>query len=904
MGAFTHSPSCMPISTLYMTELEQNNPVSALLFQKAFIGKKLISYDESLSPRIPSTIQASPGLVQHPSYPRGYKVTDFRVSTQIPLSDNSEQIEHSVGFNVDVGTLLKEGRLQEAVHILHLKDRRGNRTDCVTYSRLLKECAKVKALAEGKRVHAHMIKSGIEPDLILLNSLVNMYAKCGSLLDAHLVFNYMAEKDLFSWNALISCYAQNGEGDEAVKLFCQMQWMGVKPNEFTFGSVLTACASPEYLEQGKQVFTLIVKDGYMSDVYVGSALVDMYAKCGNMVDARSLFDKMPERDVVSWTGMITRYAQNEQGEEALKLFQEMQQAGVKADRFSLASVLCACANLEALDQGKQVHAGIIKSGIESDVYVGSVLVDMYAKCADGGSMVDARKLFDRICERNVVTWTAIIAGYAQNSGHGKEAIKLFYKMKLAGVKPNHFTFASVLKACTSLPDLEHGKQIYAHIIKTGSQLDISVGSALVAMYARCGSIKDARREFNKMLERNVASWNGQNNHAKESYKKFNKPKQVGMKSDKFTFASILSACASIAALDQGMQLHARILKTGFQSDISVGNTIVTMYSRCGSIEDSYEVFKNMIERNVISWNAIIRGYAQHGYGKEALQLFEQMQRAGVKPNHITFVGVLSACSHVGLVKDGRQYFVSMTRDHGIMPRLEHYACMIDLLGRAGHLNEAENFINEMPFEPDAVIWRTLLGACRIHGNIDIGKRAAECLLELEPQEPAPYVLLSNMYAAAGRWDAVAKVRKTMRGRQLTKETGCSWIEIKNRVHTFFVRDRSHPLTEEIYAKLDDLTMQMKDTGYVPDTNFVLRDVEEEQKEQFLCHHSERLAIAFGLIITPPGTLIRIFKNLRVCGDCHTATKCMSKIVGREIVVRDANRFHHFKDGLCSCGDYW
>jgi pentatricopeptide repeat protein len=329
-----------------------------------------------------------------------------------------------------------------------------------------------------------------------------------------------------------------------------------------------------------------------------------------------------------------------------------------------------------------------------------------------------------------------------------------------------------------------------------------------------------------------------------------------------------------------------------------------MYSKCGSIEDAFQTFDVMSERNVISWNAMIAGCAQHGCGKEALKLFAQMPQAGIEPDHISFVSALSACSHSGLVDEGLQLFDSMCRDYCIAPREVHYACMIDLLGRAGRLDEARDFMKTIPFAPDAYVWGALLGACRLYGNIDLGKHAAECLFQLEPHNAAKYVLLSNIYAAAGRWDDVAKVRKIMKDRGVQKQPGCSWIEVKNKVHTFMVEDKSHPQTEEIYSTLEELARQMEAAGYVPDTNFVLHDVEMEQKEHSLYHHSEKLAIAFGLISTLPGLPVRIIKNLRVCGDCHTATKFISKIVEREIIIRDANRFHHFKDGLCSCGDYW
>jgi pentatricopeptide repeat protein len=346
------------------------------------------------------------------------------------------------------------------------------------------------------------------------------------------------------------------------------------------------------------------------------------------------------------------------------------------------------------------------------------------------------------------------------------------------------------------------------------------------------------------------------------------------------------------------------VKTGFELDVVVGSALVDMYAKCGSIDEASNVFNKMPERNIVTWTVIIIGYAQHGYAQEVLKLFSQMQDTGMKPDHVTFVGILSACSRAGLVNEGCNYFNSMSQDYGVNPRPEHFACMVDLLGRAGHLTEAKDFIEKMPFEPSISVWQSLLGACRIHGNMELGKYAAERLLELEPHDSATYVLLSNIYAAANRWDDVARVRKMMKDRGVKKEPGRSWTNVNNTVHEFISDDSSHPQAEEIYKMLQRLSNQMKDAGYVPNTDFVLHDIEKEQKENSLSHHSEKLAIAFGLIKTPPGAPIRIMKNLRVCGDCHIATKFISKIVCREIIVRDATRFHHFKNGLCSCGDYW
>eukprot|EP01018_Ginkgo_biloba_P022102 Gb_10152 [translate_table: standard] len=698
--------------------------------------------------------------------------------------------------------LCKKGQLKEAVEILH---QTCIRADFSTYDFLLRECATVKCLADGKKVHGHMMRTGYQPGMFLGNNVIDMYVKCGSVWDARQVFDKMPQRNNVSWNAMITAYSQQGHGKEALKHFYQMVAEGMRPDLFTFASLLRACASLAAIEQGRQAHAYFIKTGLEINIFVGGALVDMYAKCGCIEDARYVFDRMPTLDVVLWTAMIVGYTQNEHGEKALKLFCEMQWTDIIPNPYTFASVFSACANLAALAHGQQVHANVIKTGFESYNSVQTGLVSMYAKCR---KIEDAHKVFDKMSEQSVVSWTAMISGYAQN-GYGEEALALFCQMQHTGTKPNQFTLASALMACAILAGLEQGKQVHCHILKTGLESNIFVGSALVDMYAKCGSIDDARIAFNKISE-----W------------------------------------------------------------------------------------------DIVSWNAMIVGYAQNGFGKETFQLFEEMQHAGMKPDHITFVGVLSACSHMGLLNEGRYFFDSMNHDYDITPTMGHYACMVDLLGRAGHLAEAEDLICGMPLKADAVIWRTLLGACRVHGNVDIGKHAAERVIELEPENVATYVLLSNIYAAAGRWDDVAKVRSMMKDRRVKKEPGLSWIEVQSKVHAFVAGDESHPQSKEIYEKLERLTGQMKEAGYVPDTTFVLQDVGQEQKENSLYHHSEKLAIAFGLIGTPPGSPIRVVKNLRMCGDCHTAIKLISKIVEREIIVRDANRFHHFKNELCSCGDYW
>eukprot|EP01018_Ginkgo_biloba_P002781 Gb_22740 [translate_table: standard] len=834
-------------------------------------------------------------------------------------------------FPEDVRTLCKQGRLKEALNILHATDQS---VDSSTYACLLQMCIKKKTLSEGKLTHAHMHERRFMADNFLQNTLVNMYAKCGSLVDARRVFDQMPERDEFSWTVMIAAYSKHGFAEEALALFRQMQRTGMQPDQFIFASVLPACTS---LSAVKDVHEEIIRCGFQSDVFVGSALVDMYAKCGSVRCARHAFDKMPQRDVVSWNAIIAAYARDGFSEEALTLFYHMQRTGFQPNQFTFASVLPACANLAALEQGIEIHEEIIRSGFQSDVFVVNALIDVYAKC---GSMDKAADLFDKLHQPDVVSWTAMIAGCVHN-GDGEKALKLFRQMQFAGVKPNPKTFASVLPACANLAALEQGIEIHDEIIKSGSESDVYVESALVDMYAKCGRIEKARGVFDKMPQRNAVSWTtmisgyAQNGHVDEALKLFQKiPKRelvswtamiagctqngrsvealelfqqmklAGVKPDGKTFASVLPACANLAALEQGREIHEEIIASGFQSDVFVVNALVDMYAKCGSIEKARNLFDKMHERDVISWTVMISGYAMHGRGKEALKLFEQMQLSGMNPNNVTLVCVLSACCHAGLVDEGRQYFGCMSQFYHVTPEMEHYSCMVDLLGRAGHLDEAHNFINQMPVKPDPTVWACLLSACRLHNNIELGECVADHLFELDPKNAAPYVLLSNIYATAGRWDDIEKVRTMMKVRKVKKTAGCSWIEVNKQVHAFFAGDRSHPYIQKIYAKLEKLSRQMKAEGYVPDKRFVLNDVEEEQKEQILCHHSEKLAIAFGLIKTSPGTTIRVIKNLRVCGDCHSATKFISKIVAREINVRDANRYHHFKDGQCSCGDYW
>ncbi|XP_059069664.1 pentatricopeptide repeat-containing protein At1g11290, chloroplastic-like isoform X1 [Cryptomeria japonica] len=792
--------------------------------------------------------------------------------------------------------------LREALHILLTihKPPVGNST-------FLQTSIVKNALSQEKKVHSFIAhrRFAFATRLTFRNKLIYLYGKCGSLVDARKIFDRMRERDSVSWNTIIAAYRRHGYPQEAITLFHHMQQTGFQPDQVTFASVLPACAKMGALEQGMDIHQSIKDRGILSDV-VATALLDMYAKCGSIDKARELFDGLPQRNVVSWTAMIAGYAQNGFVEKALETFKQMQSAGVKPNFMTIATILPACAKMGDLEQGMDIHRSIKDRGILSDVVVATALVDMYAKC---GSINKARELFDRMPERNVVSWTAMIAGYAQN-GFVEKALDTFKQMKLAGIKPNSTTFASILPACAKMGALELGMDIHQSITDRGILLGIVLANALLDMYAKCGNMDKARELFDTMPQRDVISWTAmiagyaQNGFVEKALETFKQMQLAGVEPDSTTFASILPACAKIGALEQGMYIHQNIKDRRILSDVIVATALVDMYAKCGSIDKAHALFDRMPERDVISWNAMIAGYAQNGFYKDAFKMFESMQHSGINPNIVSFACVLCACSHAGLVDEGCAYFNHMSNLYCITPTVDHYVCMVDLLARAGYLEDTLNFIIKMPVKSVVVVWMCFLGACRSHMNIGLGVFTAMLLFDLDPRSAATYVILSNIYAEVGRWDEAQMVRRLMKDRGIKKIPGCSWIESHNMVHAFCVGDRSHPQTKEIYAKLEKLAGEMKAAGYFPDSKRLLNAVEEEEKELFLCHHSEKLAIAFGLLITSFGTTIRIVKNLRVCVDCHTATKFISKIVAREIIVRDASRFHYFKQGQCSCGDYW
>eukprot|EP01018_Ginkgo_biloba_P034802 Gb_21843 [translate_table: standard] len=831
-------------------------------------------------------------LFQHMFAIQGRTNTSSAVKTEVANGNGNANGNNTTSSPGNVRTPCKQGQLKEALEVLHFMNPPGIPVNPSNYASLLHGCANKKTLTEGKLVHAHIIQSGFEwEDIFLGNTLVNMYAKCSNLADARRVLDQMPKRNVVSWTVMIAAYAKHGYGEEALTLFDQMQRSGIQPNQFTFAGVVLACPSLAALEK---VHEEITKSGFQSNVFVGNVLVDMYVKCGSIDHARHVFDKMPhpdvvswntmiagyaqnghvdeamklfqnmpERDVISWTAMIAGYAQNGHVDEALKLFQKMPKRDVVAWNTMIAgyaengqldkalklfqkmpeqnvvswnTLIAGYARHGHVDEALRLFhkmpirdivswtamiAGYAENGQvdealklfqkmpKRDVVAWNVMIQVYTQ---NGRVDEALKLFQKMPERDVVSWNAMIAGYLGN-GQVDQALKLFQKMPernivswntmISGYARNG-NVIEALKLFQKIPkrDVVSWNAMIAAFAHNGHvdkalklfqkmpEKDTISWNSMVAGYAQNGQVNEALKLFQKMPDRDVVSWNAiisgyaQNGHGEEALKLYRQKRVAGVKPNSETFAIILSACAHLAALEQGTVVHKDIIRSGFNSDVFVGSALVDMYAKCGSIEDASKVFEEMPKRDVVSWNAMIIGYAMHGWGKEALQLFEQMQRSGTIPDYVTFVGVLSACCHAGFVDDGQLYFHCMIQYYHITPSMEHYCCMVDLLGRAGRLNEAQDFINKMPIKPDAAVWVSLLGACRIHNKVELGECVARHLFEFDPENTAAYALLSNIYAGAGRWNDIEKVQKMMKDRHVIKNPGCSWIGVNNQVYVF------------------------------------------------------------------------------------------------------------------------
>ncbi|KAF9619204.1 hypothetical protein IFM89_005758 [Coptis chinensis] len=567
--------------------------------------------------------------------------------------------------------------------------------------------------------------------------------------------------------------------------------------------------------------------------------------------------------------------------------------------------------ISTLTQAMQLHAHIIKTGNEDNHNILSLSkLFNFTALSHSGNLSYARKIFDSLPRPNSYFWNTIIRAYAKST-EPEQALHLFLSMQHKDHKPDKFTYPFILKSCACLRKVDEGKQFHALVYKTGLQSDRYIQNSLIHMYCYCGESDCATRVFEQMSNKDVVTWTSiidgcvDDNRSTEALKLFGRMQEEGIEPNDATVVSVLRACADVGALDTGRKVHQIVAQKRI-SKANVGTALVDMYSKCGCIDSALQVFETIEQKDAYAWTAMISGLASHGMSEKAINFFEQMVELNVKPDVRTITAVLSACRNSAWVQQGYSYFNNMEKRFGIRPTIQHYGCMVDLLARVGHLKEAELFIKRMPIEPDSVVWRNLIWACKMHGDHDRGDRLMNQnqLLQMDSSDSGSYVLYGNVYASNGNWCEKAKVRELINKKGLTKPKGSSRIEVKGIIHKFFAGDTEHPQAENIYKKLDEIADQLSTVGYQPKISEVMLDIEDEEKAFQLHHHSEKLAVAFALISTKIDTRIHIVKNLRSCEDCHSVMKLISKMYEREIIIRDRIRFHHFKNGNCSCGDYW
>ncbi|KAM1022650.1 hypothetical protein ACFX2I_043538 [Malus domestica] len=815
---------------------------------------------------------------------------------------------------------------------------------------LLRSCSNLREFAP---IHARLITTNLIRDPFTASHALWFFITIKHSHHAHQIFSQTHETETVICNTLMENKLRNGAFRDVLVTYCYMVSEGVPLDASTFHFLIHAYSRLLAFRHGTEIHGRILKNGLGDNRSLVKNLMGLYSKCGKLDEVRQLFEVFPERDVVSWNTMISCNVRMGMCYEALSLFQEMQADGVKPDGITMLSLVLACAKLRDLETGEELHRYIEENGLEIGGNLMNCMVDMYVKCGRmdkalelvgrGSSEIDvvlgtimvggyvksneicaARLLFDQMAEKNLISWMTMISGYVQG-GYYKESLELFRQMRETDLIPDDVLMVTVLSACVHVGDSGLGRSIHGLVVKYGMNVERFLGNALIDLYAKCerlseaclvfeqlpcksviswnsmldafcrsGDVRKARLFFNEIPEKDVVSWNTMINCYSMSHRfgevfgLFRKMQSSNVQPDNVTLVSVLSSCASVAALNHGIWVHVYIKKKHIEVDNMLGTALIDMYGKCGSIEKAYEIFSEMTERNVFVWTAMIAAHAMEGQATKAIDLYTKMEALSIKPDHVTFVALLSACSHGGLVNEGYRYFNKMSNVYNIVPKIQHYGCMVDLLGRVGCLDEAVKFIENMPIKPDISIWSSLLRACGSHRNVTLAEKAFQQLIEIDPQSDSAYALLSNIYEKAGRLDDVSWARKKLHELGVRKQPGCSLIEQDGNVHAFTAWDFSDPQSAEIYAMLDEIK----------------RLLQKQKPEETSAYHSERLAVAFGLISNPPRTPIRVVNNLQICRDCHSAMKLISQAYNREIVIRDNYRFHRFVDGNCTCKDCW
>lgn len=679
---------------------------------------------------------------------------------------------------------------------------------------LLKACINSKSLKQGKLIHQKILCLGLQNNITLCKSLINLYFSFHLFQSAKLVFKTIENPlDITLWNGLMAAYTKSFIFTESLELFHRLlHFPYLKPDAFTYPSVLKASGGLRRVVYGRTLHAHVIKSGFGLDVVVRSSVVGMYAKCDVFEDAIKLFEDMPARDVASWNNVISCYYQDGQSKKALELFEEMRVSGLKPDSVTLTTAISSCARLLDLERGKKIHMELVRGGFALDCFVTSSLVDMYGKC---GCLETAKEVFEAMQTKNVVSWNSMIAGYSLK-GDSKSCIEFFRRMNKEGIKPTSTTLSSILMACSRSVELQLGKFIHGYIIRNSIEADIFVNSSLIDLYFKCGKIGSAKNVFQSIPHTNVVSWNVMISgyvtagSYLEALAIFTDMRKSGVKPDAVTFTSVLPACSQLAVLEMGKEIHNLIIENKLENNEVVMGALLDMYAKCGAVDEALRIFNRLPERDFVSWTSMIAAYGSHGQTFEALKLFEKMRQSNAKPDKVTFLTVLSACGHAGLVDEGYYYFNQMIIDYGLKPAVEHYSCLIDLLGRMGRLQEAFEILKRTPeIREDVGLLSTLFSACYLHKDLELGEQIGRFLIEKNPDDPSIYIILSNMYASVKKWDEVRKARLKIKELRLKKNPGCSWIEVGKKIHPFLSEDKSHPQADMIEECVSILASHME-----------------------------------------------------------------------------------------------
>ncbi|CAL9244499.1 unnamed protein product [Arabidopsis halleri] len=675
----------------------------------------------------------------------------------------------------------------------------------------LRESADERCLKKAKSIHGFFIKfQFIEKSLtVMLNQLVIAYSKCSDFDSARHVFDEIPQKSVFSWTVLMVGATENGFYRDGIDYFVEMLGCDIVPDEYTLSAAIQACIGVDSIDVGEMVHAQVITRGFSSHVFVNTSLLGMYAKLGRIGDSCKVFNSMENRNEVSWNAMISGFVSNCLYAEAYNSFLKMLDEEIRPNVSCFISVSKAIGQLRDVEKGRYINRIAFEIGMQSNIHVGTALIDMFAKC---GCVTEAQSVFESNfsgCGGNL-PWNAMISGYTI-SRHGEEAMLLFLRMCQNNIKRDIYTYCSALNSIADMRSLEYVKQFHGMIWKSGREsIGVSLCNALMDAYAKCGELDAMMKLFDTWKESNQISWTtlvtaySQSSEWEEALSVFSQMRELGFQSNQVTFSGVLASCASLCSLEYGQQVHSLTYKTGYARDKCVESVLIDMYAKCGSVRDAVKVFESLKDPDVISWTAMISGYAQHGMAKDALELFQKMELVLPKPNSVTFLCLLFAFSHGGLVDEGLRYFHLMEEKYGLVPGIEHYACVVDILGRVGRLTEAWKFIMKMPIEPDEKVWSTLLGACRVHGNIHLAKIAAQKVLSYNPDDFAALVLLSNTYREAGNVEGGLNVRNMMKSQTMRKEPGMSWISIGGKIHKFCSGDQYHPQKDDIYKTLNVL----------------------------------------------------------------------------------------------------